>query len=85
MAILTTTRCLTWRRPAMKQAIMREFSAAIRATTRCAPSHELAAILAGLKRQRRAALVAAGGRPGLNAGTAASRHNRVTMRPTTRC
>ena len=35
---------------------MREFSAAIRPATRCAPPHELAAILAGLKRQRRAAL-----------------------------
>jgi hypothetical protein len=64
---------------------MREFSAAIRAATRCAPPHELAAILAGLKRRRRAALAAPRGRPRLNAGTAASRHNRVTMRPTTRC
>ena len=64
---------------------MREFSAAIRGASRCAPQHELAAILAGLTRQRRAALAAARVRPRLHAGMAASRHNRVTMRRTTRC
>ena len=46
---------------------------------------ELAAILAELKQQRRAAWPQHAEEPRLNAGTAASRHNRVTMRPTTRC
>ena len=39
--------------------IRREFAAAIREATRRAPRHELAAILAALKRQRRAALACA--------------------------